>query len=69
MAFLSYKIRTRRLRDLRRERMLTQAELAAQAGVHISTVVRAESGENLGRVSLQAIAKALGVAPLELVQS
>jgi len=46
----------------RRERGLTQAQLAAEAGVRVATISDIESGKSLGRVDvLRRIAKVLGV--------
>ena len=54
-----------RLRDLRKERGLTQAELARQIGIQQSDLSRMEKGEY--RVSLDNLFKILGVFDLDLV--
>jgi len=53
-----------RLRDLRKERGLTQAELARQIGIQQSDLSRMEKGEY--RVSLDNLFKILGVFDLDL---
>ena len=53
-----------RLRELRKERGLTQAELARQIGIQQSDLSRMEKGEY--RVSLDKLFKILGVFDLEL---
>ena len=54
-----------RLRRLRKERGLTQAELARQIGIQQSDLSRMEKGEY--RVSLDNLFKILGVFDLDLV--
>lgn len=52
----------RTIRDLRKERGLSQERLAAEAGVHRSFVFRLERGDvNVSVDTLQRIAQALGV--------
>ena len=53
-----------RLRELRKERGLTQAELARQIGIQQSDLSRMEQGEY--RVSLDNLFKILGVFDLDL---
>ena len=53
-----------RLRELRKERSLTQAELARQIGIQQSDLSRMEKGEY--RVSLDNLFKILGVFELDL---
>jgi transcriptional regulator with XRE-family HTH domain len=55
-----------RLRRLRKERGLTQAELARQIGIQQSDLSRMEKGEY--RVSLDNLFKILGVFDLDLAQ-
>ena len=55
-----------RLRDLRKERGLTQAELARQIGIQQSDLSRMEKGEY--RVSLDNLFKILGVFDLDLAE-
>jgi len=58
-----------KLREERRRAALTQGELAAKAGVGVTTIVRIETGEiEEPRVStLRKLAKALGVKPRDLL--
>ena len=56
------------LRHLRTSRALTQAELAARAGVRRSTIARLEGGREARMHTLSRLAKALGVEPAELLQ-
>jgi transcriptional regulator with XRE-family HTH domain len=54
------------LRRLRREHLLTQQDLAAQAGLDRTTVIRLEqSGERASRETVYRLAMVLGVDPLE----
>ncbi len=53
-----------RLRELRKERGLTQAELARQIGIQQSDLARMEKGEY--RVSLDNLFKILGIFDLDL---
>jgi transcriptional regulator with XRE-family HTH domain len=55
-----------RLRQLRKERELTQAELARQIGIQQSDLSRIEKGEY--RVSLDNLFKILGVFDLDLAE-
>jgi transcriptional regulator with XRE-family HTH domain len=55
-----------RLRELRKERGLTQAELARQIGIQQSDLSRMEKGEY--RVSLDNLFKILGVFDLDLAE-
>jgi transcriptional regulator with XRE-family HTH domain len=59
-----------RLRDERRRAALTQGQLAKEAGVGVTTIVRIETGEiTEPRVStLRKLADALGVHPRELLE-
>ena len=54
------------LRRLRDRRALTQEELAERAGVSRTTVMRAESGEDIRQSSVRKLARALGVRPATL---
>lgn len=53
---------------LRRRRMLTQHELAAESGVSQGTIARIESGARVGVrfKTMKALADALGVQPAEV---
>jgi transcriptional regulator with XRE-family HTH domain len=54
--------------ELRKQRGLTQAELAAQAGISRPFLAQIETGErNLSLKNQRSIAQALGVKPTELV--
>ncbi|HEX8969108.1 MAG TPA: helix-turn-helix transcriptional regulator [Chloroflexota bacterium] len=56
-----------RLRRIRLERFLSQAELARRSGVHALTVTRLESGRTAPSTrTVRALAQALGVQPGEL---
>ena len=56
------------LRYLRTSRALTQAELAARAGVRRSTIARLEGGQEARMPTLRRLARALGVEPSELMR-
>jgi transcriptional regulator with XRE-family HTH domain len=59
-----------RLRNLRKRSLLTQKELADKSGVGVTTIIRIERNqvEPHGR-TIRRLAKALGVAPEELVKA
>ena len=57
-----------RLRELRRARVLSQAQLAANAGVGRSVVVRLEAGGVARAESIHKLAGYLGVTAAELTQ-
>lgn len=55
------------LRQWRESRLLTQAELAAKAGVSRDTVVKIETGKQAARfATVRKLAAALGVEPTDL---
>lgn len=57
-----------RIRELRRERGLTQEELAERAGLHSRYISRVElGGANFGVSVLFDLAEGLGVAPRDLL--
>ncbi len=59
--------RTGGLRTLRREKMLTQQDLAAKAGLTITTISGIETGKiNPSFRTIRALASALGCSPQEL---
>ena len=59
-----------RIRELRKRRDWSQAELARRAGVNSSVVNRAERGEtDITMSTLEKMAKALGVSPRSLIVS
>ena len=59
--------RTGELRNLRHEKMLTQQDLAARAGLTITTISGIETGKfNPSFRTIRALAKALGYSPQEL---
>lgn len=56
-----------RLRRLRLERFLSQAELARSAGMHAITITRLEAGDQAPTTrTVRALAEALGVEPSAL---
>jgi transcriptional regulator with XRE-family HTH domain len=55
------------LRGWRQRRALSQAELAARAGVAEPTVVRIEGGKPTRPSTLRRLADALGLSPGELI--
>lgn len=57
-----------RIRELRRERGLTQEELAERAGLHSRYISRVELGDaNFGVSVLFDLAKGLSVSPAQIV--
>ena len=59
-----------RIRELRKRKDWSQAELARRAGVNSSVVNRAERGEtDITMSTLEKMAKALGVSPRSLIVS
>ena len=52
-----------RLRDIRVSRSTTQQELAKNAGVSFSTVVRVENGESVNMENYMKILRVLGLLP------
>jgi len=57
-----------RIRERRTARRLTQAELAQQCGLHRTFIGSVERGErNVSLLNLRAIARALRIAPAELL--
>jgi transcriptional regulator with XRE-family HTH domain len=61
--------RVPRLRELRELNALSQAELAAAAGVSRGTIINAEAGADMYPATVRKIAAALRVAPAELMLS
>ena len=60
----------RRIRELRKQKRLSQTELAEKAGVALMTVSRLERGEHDPHVrTLSRIARSLGVPLLALMRS
>jgi len=58
----------RRLRELRKERGLSQEELAFRAGLHRTYVSSAERGErNVALINIERLANALGVDIRDLI--
>jgi len=63
------KVDTERLRRLRRERALSQRDLARAAGVGLDAVNRIETGRRDALpTTLRKLAHALGVEPRELMK-
>lgn len=62
------KTSAKKLKQLRRERVLSQRELAREAGVTGGTVIRLEHGQPEARPgTIRRLASALGVEPVELL--
>lgn len=58
-----------KIRELRKRKFLSQAELAEQAGLGRETVARLETGKNQPHgKTVRALATALGVEPQELIK-
>lgn len=58
-----------RVRQLRRERLLTQEELSERSGVGVTSIIRVERGQVEPRFStIRKLAKALEADPTELVK-
>lgn len=59
-----------RIRELRKERRMSQTELAEKAGVALMTISRLERGEHDPHMrTLWRIARSLGVPVVELIRS
>ncbi len=58
-----------KLKNLRRQRVLTIEQLAAQAGVSKNTISKAERGGSIYPSTIHKLATALGVEPDELVKA
>jgi transcriptional regulator with XRE-family HTH domain len=56
-----------RVKAIREAKFLSQSDLARDAGVSRTTVVRVESGEDATFSTARKLAKALGVEPQELL--
>lgn len=66
---LAHNSTMKNLRDIRRQRHLSQAQLAEMAGLDQSTISKAENGEmNVTLEKIIAIASALHVQPAELFE-
>lgn len=60
----------RRIREIRTEQSLTQAELAVKAGLQVTTIFSVENGlQYLTLKTLLGIARSLGVEPADLLPS
>jgi len=58
-----------RLKEFRESQFLTQRELAAKAGVGVSTIIRIEMAQQTPTFrTIKRLAAALGVEPSELAQ-
>lgn len=58
----------RKIRIARKKKGVTQEEVAARAGIHVSTLGRIERGEsNAPLQTLNKIAQAIGVKPKDLL--
>lgn len=60
---------TRRISEIRREKGITQEELASRLGTATRNVQRIEAGQNVTLHTLAKIANALDVDPGELLRS
>ena len=58
-----------KLKELRRQNVLTIEQLAARAGVSKNTISKAERGGSVYPSSIHKLASALGVEPQELVKA
>ena len=58
-----------KLKELRRQNVLTIEQLAAKAGVSKNTISKAERGGSVYPSSIHKLASALGVEPQELVKA
>ena len=58
----------RRLKDLRKDALLSQRDLAKKAGVSQTTVVHAEQGQDVRFVTARRLAAALDVPADELLK-
>jgi transcriptional regulator with XRE-family HTH domain len=56
-----------RLKELRREAFLTQAEVAQRSGVSLATIIRLERGGPANLATVRRLAEALGVEPRALI--
>lgn len=58
----------KKIRIIRRKKKLTQEEVAARVGVHVTTFGRIERGEiNAPLQTINKVAQALGVKPKDLL--
>ena len=60
---------SKRLKDLRDRRLLTQEELAERSGVHFTTISKIENGGTARQSTVKKLAKALDVDPQELLKN
>ena len=58
---------TKRVAEVRRDKGLTQAEVAARLRIAVRTFQDIEAGQNLTLHTIERIAEALGVEPEELL--
>jgi len=63
------EVNVERLKELRRERVLSLRELEAKSGVSYNTIWRLEDGRQGAHPrTIRKLAEALGVEPVELLQ-
>jgi len=63
------EVNVERLKELRRERVLSLRELEARSGVSYNTIWRLEDGRQGAHPrTIRKLAEALGVEPVELLQ-
>ena len=65
---MGVRIAHHKMRRLREDQLRTQQEVAADAGIVLSTYQRAEDGIPVSRITLRKIARALLVEPEELLE-
>lgn len=58
-----------KLKSLRRRRVMTIEQLAAEAGVSKNTISKAERGGSIYPSTIRKLASALGVEPSELIKA
>lgn len=69
MSRLNYRINASKIREARTAQLLTQEEVAHEAGLSVAQISRIESGQHTPRVkSLKKIAAALGLDPHDLIE-
>jgi len=57
-----------KLKELRRERVMSITDLSEESGVHRNTIHRIEQGSPAYTSTIRKLAKALGVEPRDLIR-